>query len=144
MEKKLRELIKQAMIEKKNTGNDIPYQTYKNILEKAQKSAKDAKENFISDYRIFEAVKKEIKQLEDTLSFCKPGDNHYENTSVCIEIARQLLPAQVSNEEILNFLRSNNIAKNMGVCMKALKEHFDNSFDGKTASAVVKEYISAL
>lgn len=35
METKLRQLIKEAMIQKKNTGKVNRYQTFKNILEKA-------------------------------------------------------------------------------------------------------------
>lgn len=143
MEQKLRELIKQAMIHKKKTGDEYYYQTYKNILEKAQKIAKDAKEDAISDNRIVEATKKELKQLEDTLSYCKPGDGHYESTSACIKIAKSMLPAQISSEEIANYLRNNTPAKNMGTCMKILKEYFGSSLDGKMASAVVKEYVSS-
>ena len=41
MEQKLRALIKEAMIEKKETGKTNKYQTYKNILETAQKLAKE-------------------------------------------------------------------------------------------------------
>ena len=112
-------------------------------MEKAQKSAKEARENFVSDDRIFEAVKKEIKQLEDTMSYCKPGDNHYEDTFACIEIAKRLIPAQANKNDIMEYLCNQNVEKNMGTCMKVLKEYFGTSFDGKTASCVVKEYISA-
>ena len=61
MEKKLRELIKQAMIEKRKTGKSNKYQTYKNILETAQKIAKEKKSD-VTDSIILEATKKEIKQ----------------------------------------------------------------------------------
>ena len=73
MEQRLRELIKQAMIKKKNTGDELPYQTYKNILEKAQKLAKDAKEDAISDSRIVEAAKKEVNHPRPTANALEVG-----------------------------------------------------------------------
>lgn len=45
-------------------------------------------------------------------------------------------------DEIRDYLVTNNIDKNMGICMKTLKEHFKDSLDGKQASKVVKEYIN--
>ena len=43
----------------------------------------------------------------------------------------------------MNYLVSESIEKNMGICMKALKSRFKDSLDGKLASGVVKEYINA-
>ena len=40
------------------------------------------------------------------------------------------------------FLKIHHPEKNMGVCMKALKEHFGSLFDGKIAQGVIKKYIS--
>ena len=61
----LRTNIKNAMIAKKNNPNIetiTKYQTYKNILETAQKIAKDKRID-ITDSIIVDAAKKEIKQL---------------------------------------------------------------------------------
>ena len=38
-------------------------------------------------------------------------------------------------------LIDNNIEKNIGVCMKTLKNHFGSNMDGKLAQSVVKSYI---
>lgn len=142
MEKKLRKLIKESMIEKKENGSSLAYQTYKNILEKAQKAAKENKVELLTDTYIYDAVKKEVKQLEDTLSYCKPGDAYYQNIAMSIEIAKTLLPVQVTSEEMLQYLQDNQIEKNMGACMKILKTQYGASFDGKIASEIVKQYIS--
>lgn len=141
---KLRTLIKEAMIEKKETGNHIKYSVYKNILDKAQKDAKDKHlENNISDEIVVNAAKKELKQLNDTLSYIKDetSDKFIEVTE-SIKIVEEFLPKQASAEEIKTFLVESNAEKNMGKCMKALKEKFGSNFDGKKASAIVKEYIS--
>lgn len=138
MEKMLRDLIKKAMIEK----NKLAQLTYKSILENAQKLAKEKKEDVNSSY-IISAAKKEIKQLEDLLKYCKEGTEQYNETKTKIELAECILPRMTSKEDIMNYLVSEHIEKNMGVCMKALKSRFKDSLDGGIASGVVKEYINA-
>lgn len=143
---KLKILIKEAMIEKKETGNSIKYSVYKNILDKAQKDAKEKHlENNISDDIVIAATRKEIKQLEDTLSFVKEevDKERYDNLINSIAIAKDFLPKSVDKDEILEYLSSNNIEKNIGICMKALKEQFGAKLDGKIASGVVKDYIKS-
>lgn len=141
MEQKLRELIKEAMIEKKETGKTNRYQTYKNILETAQKLAKASLVE-VTDSAIYDAAKKEIKQLMDLQAFCNPGTERYKDITECIEIAQSILPKMATPEEILSFLQSKNLEKNMGVCMKAVKAKFGDALDGKVASMVVKQYIA--
>lgn len=46
----------------------------------------------------------------------------------------------VSEQEILDFLPTHSIEKNMGICMKALKAEFKDNLDGKVASQVVRQY----
>lgn len=138
MEKMLRDLIKKAMIEK----NKLAQLTYKSILENAQKLAKEKKEDVNSSY-IISAAKKEIKQLEDLLKYCKEGTEQYNETKTKIELAEGILPRMTSKEDIMDYLVSENVEKNMGICMKALKSRFKDSLDGRIASGVVKEYINA-
>ena len=47
----------------------------------------------------------------------------------------------VTAEEITDYLTSNNIEKNIGVCMKSLKTKFGNTLDGKMANVIVRQYI---
>lgn len=138
MEKQLRDLIKKAMIEK----DKLAQLTYKSILENAQKLAKEKKED-VNDSYIISATKKEIKQLEDLLKYCEEGSDKYDETKTKIELAEDILPRMTSKEDIMNYLVSENVEKNMGACMKALKLRFKDSLDGRLASGVVKEYISA-
>ena len=136
MEQKLRALIKKAMIEKKETGK-----TYNNIWETAQKLAK-ASLAAVNDGYIYDAAKKEMKQLADLQAFCKPGTSRYDDIAECMEIAQSILPKMATPEEILSFLRGEHLEKNMGVCMKAVKAKFGDALDGKVASMVVKQYIA--
>ena len=138
MEKMLRDLIKKAMIEK----NKLAQLTYKSILENAQKLAKEKKED-VNDSYIISAAKKEIKQLEDLLKYCNVGSPKFIETETKIALAESILPKMTSKEDIMNYLVSESIEKNMGICMKALKSRFMDRLDGKLASGVVKEYINA-
>lgn len=138
MEKKIRTLIKDSMINK----DKVALTTYKSILENAQKLAKDKKED-VNDSYIITSIKKEIKQLEDLLSYCKDGTDKYAETKRKIDIATSLLPQMTSEDEILDYLTSNKVEKNMGLCMKVLKVKFKDTLDGKMASQVVKKYINS-
>lgn len=138
MEKKIRTLIKEAMIEK-NKNKQI---TYKNILETAQKTAKKTNAE-VTDEMIISAIKTEIKQLKDVLAFCKEGDAKYVEISEKLAFCEMVLPSCVSNEEVKAFLKDNSIEKNIGICMKKLKEHFGTSLDGKSASGIAKEYCNS-
>lgn len=138
MEKMLRDLIKKAMIEK----NKLAQLTYKSILENAQKLAKEKKEDINSSYIIL-AAKKEIKQLEDLLKYCEADSPKFIETKAKITLAEGILPRMTSKEDMMHYLVSMEMEKNMGICMRALKLRFKDSLDGRIASGVVKEYINA-
>ena len=137
LEQKLRELIKEAM---KNHKEEAKL-TYKSILENAQKLAKEKKEE-VNDSYIIASAKKEIKQLTDLLEYYEQNSDKYEEANRKIDLAKGILPKMAEADEIRDYLVTNNIDKNMGICMKTLKDHFKDSLDGKQASKVVKEYIN--
>jgi uncharacterized protein YqeY len=140
----LRNNIKIALKEKLKTKNDTKYSVYKNILDKTQKDVKEKKLEVITDDYVITAARKELKQLEDTLSYItKESDpDRYEKLTTSIAIVNDFLPKSISENEILDFLKNNDIDKNMGVCMKALKNKFGVNLDGRTASSIVKNYIT--
>lgn len=137
MEVKIRSLIKEAMIEK-NKNKQI---TYKSILENAQKIAKKTN-TAVTDEMIVTATKNEIKQLNDLLEFCTAGSDKYNETTEKIKFCESVLPKMATEDEIMEFLISNMIEKNMGICMKALKEKFGANMDSKMASMIAKEYVN--
>lgn len=143
MEKKLRQLIKKAMVAKmkdKSVENESRYQTLKNILETAQKVAKEKRIEEISDSMIVDAAKKEIKQLNDLLGYCSDNEAKKAEIAICVSTAEELLPQMASVEEITNFVNDHkNEANNIGAMMKLLKSEFGDALDGKVASQIVKE-----
>jgi uncharacterized protein YqeY len=113
--------------------------TYKSILENAQKAAKE-KQDTVNDEYLIAAARREIKQLEDLLGFCEAGSDRETEVKNKIGFAKELLPQAASADEMLAYLQAEQVEKNMGACMKALKAKFANSLDNKAASAVAKEY----
>ena len=144
MEQKLRNAIKTAMkIKSENASieNISIYQTRKNILETAQKIAKEKKVD-ITDSIIYDAAKKEIKQLNDLLEFCKDNTEKKTSVNVCLTEANCWLPIMTSETDITNFVNSHkNEANNIGAMMKLLKTEFGDSLDGKLASQIVKSIL---
>ena len=142
MEQKLRKAIKEAMISKKENPNMVTsciLQTRKNILETAQKVAKDQQKE-LTETMLIDAAKKEIKQLNDLLGFCKDNVEKQKEIDICITEAKQWLPIMVSKEEIIEEIDSTKIEfSTMGTMMKHLKEKFGDKLDGKMASLLVKE-----
>lgn len=138
MEQKLRAYIKEAMLEK-NKNKQI---AYKGILENAQKIAKKTNEA-VTDEMILTAAKNEIKQLEDLKQYCKEGTEKYQEVMEKIEYCKTMLPAMATEEDVKNFLVTNGVEKNIGVCMKTLKQNFGAKLDGRMAQGIVKEYINS-
>ena len=137
MEKKLRELIKQSMIEK----NKLKQNVYKSILDGAQKIAKQTNGD-ISDEMVIRAIKNEIKQLNELQKYCEQDICRLAEIRVKTQYCEELLPKMATAQEMIKFLDARQIDKNMGACMKALKEQFGSLFDGKAAQEAVKSYIS--
>lgn len=142
MEQKLRSLIKEAMaarMKNRSVATENRYQTLKNILETAQKTAKDKKIDTISDSMIVDAAKKEIKQLNDLLGYCKGNPIKQTEIAECLKTAEELLPQMATAEEIAAFVNDHKAeAGNIGLMMKLLKSEFGDKLDGKMASEIVK------
>lgn len=140
---KLREEIKKAMILKKETGNSNRYMTLKGILEKAQKDAKDRRQEDITDSMLVSAAKKEIKQLEDLKQYVKEGTEAYIDIEEKIATAKELLPEQITTEQVEEFIREHlEEINNIGQGMKLLNEKFGDSLDKKVASTMLKELMN--
>ena len=142
METRVRSLIKQAMIDK----NEVAKLTYKSILDGALKIAKTDGNREVKDEDFVKAAKNEIKSYKDLEEILvkNPEVNkaRIEESETKIKLCEVLLPAMVTEEQILEYLTANNVKKNMGICMKTLKEVFGATLDGKVANTVVRQYIN--
>lgn len=137
MEAKVRQLMKQAMIDK----NENAKITYRSILENALKIAKNDGNRAVTNDDFIKAAKNEVKQLNDLYEFAKNDPVRSVEIKEKVGYCEAILPQMVSEEQILEYLTSNNIEKNIGICMKSLKTQFGNTLDGKMANGVVRQYI---
>lgn len=137
MEARVRMLIKDAMKDK----NEAAKLTYRSILENAQKIAKNDGNRAVTDDDFIKAAKNEIKQLNDLYEYVKNDSVRATEIAEKVGYCQGLLPQAVTEEQILEYLNTNNIEKNIGVCMKNLKAQFGSALDGKMAQGVVRQYI---
>jgi uncharacterized protein YqeY len=137
MEAKVRQLIKQSMIDK----NENAKITYRSILENALKIAKNDGNRAVVDDDFIKAAKNEIKQLNDLYEYVKNDPTRATDISEKVMYCQELLPQAITEDQIIEYLTSNNIEKNIGVCMKSLKAEFGNRLDGKMAQGIVRQYI---
>lgn len=138
METKVRQLIKDAMINK----NENAKITYKSILENALKIAKADGNRSVTNDDFIKATRNEIKQLNDLYEYAKTDNVRATEIKEKINYCEVILPEQITEAQIIEYLTTNNIEKNIGVCMKTLKAQFGSNLDGKMAQGIVKEYIS--
>lgn len=145
LENQLRILLKQSMLARKNDPslkNKTENLTFKNILQNAQKAAKDKQIVEIDDSMVIDAAKKEIKQLNDLLQFCENKPEKVEEIDIAINAAELFLPKMATEAEIEAFVNAHkNEASNVGAMMKLLKANFGASLDGRIASTIVKNNI---
>lgn len=137
MQNKVRQLIKQAMIDK----NENAKTTYKSILDNALKIAKNDGNREVTNDDFIKAAKNEVKQLNDLLEYVKNDTERSNEINEKLKYCDVILPQMVTAEQITEYLTSNNIEKNIGVCMKSLKTKFGSTLDGKMANGIVRQYI---
>lgn len=140
MEQEIRRLIKEAMIEK----NETKKLTYKSILDNAQKLAKSDGNRAVTSADLVRAAKSEIKAQNDLLQYVEINSERAATISKIITYSTILLPQMASEGEIFSFLMRESIRKDIGACMKALKEKFGDTLDGKIAQPVVKKYTNKI
>ncbi len=141
---KIRTDLKTAMKEKNILQRDV----LKMVLNKANMLAKDAKIEVPTNDMVLDAIKKEIKQIQDTIDILKTNGKEeselYTESVAKQEFLQTYLPAQMDAEtlkaEITAFLDANGIDKtNKGAIMKAVMPEFKAKADGKLINQVVTE-----
>lgn len=150
MHSKIKGDIKEAMKAKDTVKRDC----LKNVLGKAQEMwkvqypADDSGE--ISDAVMLDAIKKECKQLEQTLLALKgcDGAELFDLSKQQLDILKEYQPKQMTQQEVEEAVAwvlsqhedVTNLGKRIGLVMKELKENYNGQFDGKMVRKVVEQY----
>lgn len=142
MIKTIRTDIKTAMMEKNVIKRDV----LKMVLNKANSLAKDAKIDEPTNDMVLDAIKKEMKQIQDTIDILisnrKSDSDLYKESVQKLDILKAYLPKQLTEDElevqIKEFIEKNNIdTSNRGAVMKVVMPEFKSKADGKLINKVV-------
>lgn len=94
-----------------------------------------------TDQDVLKVVRQFLKGVNENLELAAQGKLSAEEKGKCEfekGILEGYLPKQLTADEIKKIVKASG-AKNMGEAMKFLKEKHDGQYDGKMASAAVKE-----
>lgn len=141
MEQKIKNEIKKAMLNKDNIRKD----TLRSVISVAQLKAKEAKSEVNNSF-ILDALNKEMKSYNQAIEICKTNteSNFYKETIQKINILKEFLPKQLSEEEIrvkIRELLTNIDVTNKGLVMKTIMPKLKNLIDGKTLNKLILEEI---
>lgn len=143
MHSKIKNDIKEAMKSKDNIKRDC----LKNVLGKAQEMAKDKKLSLdaIPDDMVFNAVQKEVKQLNHTINELKGCEdtNLYKVSEQQLNILEDYLPEQMDQrevEEAVAWILGDKEYKNFGEKMKYVMKELNGKADSKLIRKVVENY----
>lgn len=143
----IRNDLKVAMKDKDILKRDV----LKMVLNKANMLAKDAKIEVPTNEMVLDAIKKEMKQIQDTIDILKTNNKEdsdlYRESVTKQAVLQGYLPAQMDAEtlktEISAFLETNGVDKtNKGAVMKAVMPAFKAKADGKLINQVVTELMA--
>ena len=146
MIKAIRADIKTAMIEKDVIKRDV----LKMVLNKANALAKDAKIDEPTTDMVLDAIKKETKQIQDTVDILtsngKSDSDLYKESIQKMDILKVYLPKQLTEDELENeikeFIEKNSVdTSNRGAIMKAVMPEFKSKADGKLINKVVSKLL---
>lgn len=143
MHSKIKNDIKEAMKAKDAVKRDC----LKNVLGKAQDIAKTKNGNadVIADDMIIDAVKKEVKQLNQTIGALKGREDIdlYRISGIQIEILKGYLPKQMDQrevEEAVAWILGDKEYKNFGEKMKYVMKELRGKADSKMIRDAVEAY----
>lgn len=139
-----KEFVYNKLIEARKTRNKVFESLYGNLLNKIMVTEKDGRHTLpISEETVNDLAQKEIKEIEETLSFYKePCQNSIDFEAQIAEL-KQYLPKNLTEEEVISIIKDlstseKNIGKLTGLVCKAVGSRFDRSM----AASLVKITVS--
>ena len=100
-----------------------------------------------TDIEVISILKKYIKNAEEVKSNLSPSDERFAYAVFEIEVLNSYLPNQLSEAELTAVIaqiidaREFTSMKDMGKVMQALKAIYDGTYDGATASDIVRRLL---
>ena len=141
MKAKLQEDLKVAM----KSGDKPKLMTLRGIITEVTRLEKDVRRE-ANEAEIIQVIKRERARREEALGFAKQANRAdlIEQNEVEAKILEGYLPAALSSDEVKAAIASQVAAgvTQIGPLMKALRDQFGASLDGKVASDLVKQALA--
>lgn len=143
----IKEKIKKLHIESRKNKNNIAKETYESVLSLIQ-SNEIALRKELEDSEIIAIIQKVIKQFQETADFAKNGSRDNTNELESVRILQELLPRQLTDEEVIEFIKDYVEVNNLpltkgstGIVVKAIVAKSEGMTDGKTVSRLFNELL---
>lgn len=148
------EKIKAAQIEARKAKNSIAATLLTTLLGEANMVAKNAQRDLPTDEEVASVLKKFLDgnaATQDALHKARATDATLERLAVAIEEQtilegfKSLLPKQLTEDELKAIIREaivNGAKEDIGSLMGVLKKDHAGRYDGKLASAVIREALA--
>ncbi len=142
-ESDLRERLKEAMRAK----DKVRTATLRNTIAALKNKAIEKRVEVLPAADALAVIQREAKQCRETLDFARKAEREdtVAEQEAVLAILEELLPKQLSGDElraVIGAIREETGAAKIGPIMKALSERHAGCYDGKTASAVVREVLA--
>ncbi len=138
---KIQDDLKAAM----KSGDKLRMMALRSVLSEMSRLEKDVRRD-PNDAEIIQIIKRERAKREETLEFARKASRQdlIEQNETEAGILESYLPATTSPDEVRAEIQAAIAAgaSNMGPVMKALRDKFGASLDGKVASDLAKEALA--
>lgn len=133
------EKLKQDRLQAMKDKNETMKNVISIILTNIQMKEKEGKQHELTDADIIKIIEKEIKQIQDTISYLK-YENQIKEENIKLDYLQKFLPEEMSEEEVVKalvvILEQNGVEKtDIKNVMKLAKE---NELPMKIVAKVVK------
>lgn len=139
--------IKQDQLSARKRRDSLSTQLLTTLYSDAVMVGKDDGGRETTDIEVISILKKYIKNAEEVKSNLSPSDERFAYAVFEIEVLNTYLPNQLSEAELTAVIaqiieaREFSSMKDMGKTMQALKAIYDGTYDGATASDIVRRLL---
>ncbi|MGH7812539.1 MAG: GatB/YqeY domain-containing protein [Candidatus Binataceae bacterium] len=141
MKKKIQDDLKAAM----KSGEKLRMMALRGVLSEISRLEKDVRRD-PNDAEIIQIFKRERARREESLEFARKANRQdlIEQNEAEAKVLESYLPAAASADDVRAAASAaiTGGANNIGAVMKALREKFGATLDGKTASGIAKELLA--
>lgn len=125
--------VREKILECRKAQNKVIEGVYSQVLNKILVASKSGKyPNGVPDEVIVDLAKKEIKEMEETLSFYKEENQTTQELHIKINELKEYLPAELTEDQVIEIIKQlaateSNKGKLIGMVCKQVGSNFDRS-----------------